>query len=120
MVGAVEDGGGDAAEVAVEAASRNQNKRAPGVVPNIRIFPKASGKGVICIIAGGKVLFSVQNPQHVLGRIFTSRNLQNNERLTSSAKVIQVTISRKFKIYCMITNQKYMLVLIMKLMHTMF
>ena len=85
MVGAVEDGGGVVVEVAVEAASRNQNKRAPGVVPNIRIFPKASGKGAICIIAGGKVLFSVPNPPPAHGRIFTLRNLQIiNERVTSS------------------------------------
>ena len=68
MVGAVEDGGGAVVEVAVEAASRNQNKRAPGVVPNIRIFPKASGKGAICIIAGGKVHIGVKSREPVPGK----------------------------------------------------
>ena len=87
-VGAVEDVEEEAAEVEVveeveETARQVGSSHAPEVVPNIQICPRGSGQGVICITAGGKVHFSVLSHPLALGRIFTSRNLQNNEKLTS-------------------------------------
>ena len=82
MVGAVEDGGGVAVEVAVEAASRNQNKRAPGVVPNIRIFRLASGKDAQCIISSGNKVISVQSQRLAHGKMCTLQG-QTNETGTS-------------------------------------
>ena len=70
-----------------------------GQVPNTLIFPQESGPDVICISAGGKELSSVQSRRPAPGRIFAPKNLQNNEKLTNSAKV--TTISKIFKIYCM-------------------
>ena len=39
-----------------------------------------SGRGVECTSNGGDKVFSVQNPQPVLGRMFTLPNLPSNER----------------------------------------
>ena len=110
-VGAVEDVEEEAAEVEVakETARQARSSHAPEVVPNIQICPRESGQGVICITAGGKVHFSVQNHQHVLGRIFTLQNLQNKtkiEKLTSSASI--VTLNEYMTFYILNKScQKY-------------
>ena len=77
--------------------------------PNIQIYQLETGQGALCTSAGGKVHFSVQNHQHVLGRIFTLQNLQNKtkiERLTSSASI--VTLNEYMTFYILNKScQKY-------------
>ena len=51
-------------------------------VPNILIFQLVTGQDAPCIINMGRVLFSAQNLQHALGRMFTPQD-QTNEGPTS-------------------------------------
>ena len=103
--GGVEEVVEEAAVVVVSPTSpiktkvRVRIKPERGQAPSTLIFRQESGPDVICISAGGKELSSVQSRRPAPGRIFTPKSLQNNERLTNSAKV--TTISKIFKIYCM-------------------
>ena len=58
------------------------------VVPSIRISQMASGRGAVCISAGGAVLISVVNHPLVLGKTSTLPNLKN-ETVASSARILQ-------------------------------
>ena len=56
--------------------------------PNTLICHLVNGRGVACIINGGGGLIFVANPPPAPGRTSTRPNLLNNERLTSSPKVM--------------------------------
>ena len=82
--------------------------------PNIQICQLETGQGALCTSDGGKMHFSVQNHQHVLGRIFTLQNLQNKiriEKLTSSASI--VTLNEYMTFYILNKScQKYRKIII--------
>ena len=52
---------------------------------NIRICHPEPGPGARCTIGGGRRLSSARSRPRVRGRMFSSRSLQNNETVTSSA-----------------------------------
>ena len=81
----------DLEEVEAVADKTNHNNNPNTEVPSILTFLLANGRGVVCISDGGGEVIFVRNPPLVRGRMSTPQSLQNNEKLTSSAKILMKT-----------------------------